>query len=136
MAGQAGTASPMAGLADLLEKLGVKTGDGWAGVDPTSEDNAAQREQQALERFQRAKVIADAFADQKGQRALLALREQTIELPSWKPDELGFLNAIGFGMYREGQNQLIRFIERCIEIAAQGPQGTEPVPASRKRGKR
>lgn len=126
---------PPPGLADLLTKLGITgNAEGWAGLDPTSPDNTAAREQQARERFERAKVIADAFTDDKGRRALQALRDQTVELAAWKPDELGLLNAIGFGIYREGQDQLIRFIERCIETAERGPTGEgQPAKPRRKR---
>lgn len=118
-------------VAQTLAALGIKipTGEGWEGLDETA--GAAAKAAQSLERYNRAKIIADGVSD----AALGMLHDMTIGGSAWQVHELGLLNAIGFGIMREGQNSLVRYIQDCKRIAAQGPGG-DAVPSSRKRGTR
>lgn len=118
-------------LLDQLEKLGVKAPAGWSALDPASPDHVAAKADNARARYERALEVAAPFMTPAGQLCLSHLRAQTVESPTWKVDELGLVNAIGFGILREGQNTLIRYIERQIEIAQQGPTGEAPVKRKR-----
>jgi hypothetical protein len=54
-------------------------------------------------------IMARTFGTQEGQLALKWLREQTIEQPGWVPGQ-----DASHGFAREGQNSLVREIERRI----------------------
>lgn len=122
-------------IAQLLKSLGGggRVPEGWAGVDATSPENAANKAQQAQERYEFALSIAAPFMSQAGRTSLEALRRVTIESPAWKPDELGLLNAVGYGIFHEGMNSLVRYIERMIDIAQQGPAGDAKPARSRRK---
>ena len=108
-------ATPMDALTSLM------SGGGWKGLDTFSEEAQAQNKKQAQQRYQRALEVSQAFTDTKGAVALGILRDMTMGQPTFPVDTLGLANAIGFGVYREGQNSLVRWIEKQIEIAEQGP---------------
>lgn len=123
-----GTAGP--GVAALMKTLGV---EGWDGLDPNSEKNQQAKAAKALERYQNAKRIADAFTGEKGRACLDFLREQTVLAETWPSVGLGHDNAVAMGFFREGQNALVRWIELQIRIAEAGPGGDAvPRTASRK----
>lgn len=122
--------TPQEKVAETLKALGITVpAEGWDSLDPTSPKNLEARERQALERYNRAKAIADGVSDE----ALEIMREQTLDIATWQVGELGLLNAIGFGIMREGQNSLVRWIMEQKRIAKQGPTGGAPTP---RRGKR
>jgi hypothetical protein len=125
-----GTVKVPGDVAGMLAALGVKAQEGWDAMDPASPANAEQKERSARERYQRAKIIADGVSDE----ALNMMREQTTDASTWQVGELGLLNAIGFGIMREGQNSLVRWIEQQRRIAAQGPTG-EGVGQRKQRGR-
>lgn len=54
-------------------------------------------------------IMARTFGTHEGQLALKWLREQTIEHPAWVPGQ-----DASHGFAREGQNSLVREIERRI----------------------
>ena len=58
------------------------------------------------------KMYLRAFASEAGQKVLRHLRMQTIEQPTWFPGE-----DASHGFAREGQNSLVREIERRIKRA-------------------
>jgi hypothetical protein len=58
------------------------------------------------------KMYLQAFATEAGQKVLRQLRMQTIEQPTWYPGE-----DASHGFAREGQNSLVREIERRIKRA-------------------
>jgi hypothetical protein len=128
MAGE-GQAATLKAVADAL---GLK-GGGWGALDPASPENVQARAQKAQERYEAALVIAAPFMSTAGQASLAALHRQFTNEPAWKPDELGLLNAIGYGILREGQNSAVRFIDRQIEIAQQGPGGDAVATAHKRR---
>lgn len=88
---------------------------GWADLD---EDPNGIRLNPAdlTERYRVDMLYARAFASEAGQAVLAHLRSQTIEQPAWVPGE-----DPGFGFAREGQNSIVREIERRIRRAAEGP---------------
>lgn len=125
--------NPAETVANLLQTLGVKAGgEGWAGVDPTNPASDENKKRNALERYNRARVISDGISDE----ALEVMREFTIEAQTFNVPDLGLVNAIGFGIWREGQNALVRWIEQQKKIAAQGPSGEGSVPGRKKARKR
>lgn len=114
-----------------LKALGIQQPpEGWDALDPTSPANVENRNREALERYNRAKIIADGVSDE----ALALMREMTVEAQTWQVHEMGLLNGVGFGILREGQNSLVRWIEVQKRIASQGPTGTgTPIPKRSKR---
>lgn len=115
-------------LSALLGALKIDR-DAWDKIDPTSAREANSK--QALERYERARIIAAGVSDD----ALAVMREMTIEAVSFDVAGLGLPNAIGMGIMREGQNSIVRWIEQQKRIAAQGPGGDIPA-ASRPRRSR
>lgn len=55
-------------------------------------------------------LIARTFSTENGQRVLAWLRETYLENPSWQPGA-----ESSYGFYREGQNAVIRDIEKRIK---------------------
>lgn len=108
------------GVEKLLKTLGV---EGWQALDPDSEPNKQARAEKALERYSRAKLVADAFTGEKGRAALDFIRSQTTLAETWPSVGMGHDNAVAMGFFREGQNALVRWIELQIRIAEQGPGG-------------
>lgn len=125
--------NPSETVAHLLQTLGVKAGaEGWAGVDPTNPSSDENKKRSALERYNRARIISDGVSEE----ALEVMREFTIEAQTFNVPDLGLVNAIGFGIWREGQNALVRWIEQQKTIAAQGPTGDGTVTGRRNRKSR
>ena len=58
------------------------------------------------------RMFAKTFATQAGKRVLTYLRRTTIEQPTWYPGE-----DASHGYAREGQNSIVREIERRIDRA-------------------
>lgn len=112
-----------------LKALGLRIPEGWDALDPASEANRENAERSAQERYQRAKVIASGVSDE----ALAVMRTMTIEEPAFQVNELGLLNGVAFGILREGQNGLVRWIELQKRIAAAGPGGKVEKSTRRKR---
>lgn len=54
-------------------------------------------------------LIARTFASEEGKQVLAWLRQVTIEVPAWVPGQ-----DASYGFAREGQNSLVREIERRI----------------------
>lgn len=57
-------------------------------------------------------LIARAFSTEEGQKVLAWLRENYLEQPCWQPG-----TDSSFGIFREGQNNVIRDIELRIRRA-------------------
>jgi len=57
-------------------------------------------------------MYAQVFGTKSGRKLLTHLRAQTIEQPTWYPGE-----EASHGYAREGQNSLVREIERRIKRA-------------------
>jgi hypothetical protein len=55
-------------------------------------------------------LIARTFSTENGQKVLAWLRETYLENPSWQPGA-----ESSYGFYREGQNAVIRDIEKRIK---------------------
>ena len=55
-------------------------------------------------------LIARTFSTENGQKVLAWLRETYLENPSWQPGA-----ESSYGYYREGQNAVIRDIEKRIK---------------------
>lgn len=55
-------------------------------------------------------LIARTFSTEEGQKVLAWLRETYLENPSWQPGA-----ESSFGFYREGQNAVVRDIEKRIK---------------------
>jgi len=59
-------------------------------------------------------LIARTFSTEEGRQVIAWLRQVTIEVPSWVPGQ-----EASYGYAREGQNSLVREIERRMERAKQ-----------------
>ena len=107
---------------DAINKIlaGNMTTDGWNSLtgDGALESQEATHEQ-LVAAWQRKRDIAVPFIEHP--LALQLLREQTIDEPAFKPDEFGAFDAIVYGLFREGQDSMIRFIEACVKQAKEGP---------------
>lgn len=114
--------TPQDQIRKAMEALGIKAPEGWDALDPTSAATAARHT--ALERYEKAKIISDGVSDD----ALRVIASLTIDAEVFKVHELGLLNAIGFGIWRDGQNALVRWIYEQKRVAAQGPGGDIPSP--------
>jgi hypothetical protein len=127
----------MSSTQEAIQKIlsGGFASDGWAGLEGTDPKIKEQRERAQEESLERVMVIARAFMGPNGQAALQALRESTIEQPSFDVQNLGLINGIGYGIMREGQNSIVRYIEACIKSAQQGPSGPEVKSNVRKKRK-
>ena len=55
-------------------------------------------------------LIARTFSTENGQKVLAWLREAYLENPSWQPGA-----ESSFGFFREGQNSVVRDIEKRIK---------------------
>jgi len=83
--------------------------EGWDGlrtVEPEARRNV-EVEQDDLNR-----LYLRVFGSEDGQKLIKHLRSLTIEQPTWYPGE-----DASHGYAREGQNSLVREIERRIEKA-------------------
>jgi len=82
--------------------------EGWDFFDPSQvEKDAEPSQKQEIDI-----LIARTFATEQGQKVLAWLRQVTIEIPAWVPGQ-----DASYGFAREGQNSLVREIERRIERA-------------------
>lgn len=121
--------TPQDQVSAQLKRLGIDVPEGWAALDPTSPKNLEARERSAHDRYVKAKIIADGISTE----ALLALEELTTDAPTWQVAELGLLNAIGFGILREGMNSVTRYIKQQKAIAAAGPGGDVKMAPKRRK---
>ena len=94
---------------------------GWTALQDQEEQTQAARDRAAMEQYEEAKIIADAFSGAKGKKALDLLRAKTVDQAAFRVDELGLINAIGYGVFREGQDALVRYMFQCIARAEEGP---------------
>lgn len=117
----------------MQDDLDTILGGGWNSLN---EENAKKDQaKNSREEFAYATRIARPFLSKDGAATLQMLREVTTESTTWNP-ELG-ANAVHNGFWREGQNSIVRWIEKCIEIAQGGPPAEVPAekpaaPAPRK----
>ena len=81
----------------------------WDVFNPPKEE-----EKKAVEREEIDILMARAFGSAEGKQVLAWLRARTIEEPSWVPGQ-----DHSYGYAREGQNSLVREIERRIARAKQ-----------------
>jgi hypothetical protein len=92
---------------------------GWEGLEDKSTQSANTGAQQAA--YDKALVIATPFRNAAGKACLDALRSITTLAPTWDSESRDFQSASAYGFAREGQNSIIRHIERCIDLVDQGP---------------
>ena len=91
----------------------MKATEGWAALEETarSEDRAQQ-----MERYRLDLLYARIFGSDEGRQVLAHLRALTVEQPAWVPGQ-----DPSHGFAREGQNSIVREIERRVRRAAEGP---------------
>ena len=84
--------------------------EGWEGLRQVEPElrRTSQNEQDDIDR-----LYLRVFGSDDGQEILSHLRSLTIEQPTWYPGE-----EASHGYAREGQNSLVREIERRIRRAA------------------
>jgi hypothetical protein len=84
--------------------------EGWDFFDAAEASNADEKPaKQDIDI-----LMARAFGSPEGKQVLAWLRDVTIEVPAWVPGQ-----DASYGYAREGQNSLVREIERRIERAKQ-----------------
>lgn len=102
---------------------------GWDGFkEKNAELTAEAQHAAALKRFEYAQEIARAYTSPDGKIALARLRASTVNLPTWDPEATGAMDGAAAGFAREGQNSIIREIDRLIAVAAEGPPQPPPKP--------
>ncbi len=80
--------------------------DGWDFFEPQSgEDGPPEKQDIDI-------LISKTFSSDEGRKVLAWLRGMTIEAPAWVPGQ-----DASYGYAREGQNSLVREIERRIQRA-------------------
>lgn len=105
------------------EQLAGLTGGGWSGLDGV-DLTEAQREDpnevyaKTLEQYENDTIVAKAFSTASGKQALELIRERTIEQPAFRPD---IANPAEMGYFREGENNMYRWILNCIRRSGDGP---------------
>lgn len=92
------------------------TTTGWAGLDEPAPGDDDAREAELMRRYELDLAFQRCFASDAGRQVLAHLRALTIEQPAWVPGQDASL-----GFAREGQDSLVREIERRIRRAAEGP---------------
>lgn len=75
-----------------------------------------------------AQAFATVFRTPAGRKVLAHLRSTTVEAPTWNPGL-----AATYGYFREGQNELVRHIERILRnyehaVEAQRPSDMQEKP--------
>jgi len=83
--------------------------DGWAGLQSADPSIA---EKQQIDKDDVDRLYLRVFGSDDGQKLLTHLRSLTIEQPTWYPGE-----DASHGYAREGQNSLVREIERRMNRA-------------------
>ena len=83
--------------------------DGWAGLQSVDPSIA---EKQQIDKDDVDSLYRRVFGSDDGQKLLTHLRSLTIEQPTWYPGE-----DASHGYAREGQNSLVREIERRMNRA-------------------
>lgn len=83
--------------------------DGWAGLQSVDPSIA---EKQQIDKDDIDRLYLRVFGSDDGQKLLTHLRSLTIEQPTWYPGE-----DASHGYAREGQNSLVREIERRMNRA-------------------
>ena len=83
--------------------------DGWQGLQEVDPQIA---EKQQVDKDDVDRLYLRVFGSDDGQKLLTHLRSMTIEQPTWYPGE-----EASHGYAREGQNSLVREIERRIKRA-------------------
>ena len=79
--------------------------DGWEFFESPPAQEPAQAQDIDI-------LMARTFGTEEGRQVLAWLRRATIEVPAWVPGQ-----EPSYGYAREGQNSLVREIERRIERA-------------------
>lgn len=77
--------------------------EGWDFFEPQPDDGKPAEKQDI------DILISKTFSSEEGQKVLSWLRSMTIEAPAWTPGQ-----DASYGYAREGQNSLVREIERRI----------------------
>jgi hypothetical protein len=83
--------------------------DGWEGLQTVNPEIA---EKQQVDKDDIDRLYLRVFASDDGASLLTHLRSLTIEQPTWYPGE-----EASHGYAREGQNSLVREIERRMKRA-------------------
>lgn len=83
--------------------------DGWDGLKEVDPEIAKK---QQVDKDDVDRLYQRVFGSDDGQKLLTHLRSMTIEQPTWYPGE-----DASHGYAREGQNSLVREIERRINRA-------------------
>lgn len=78
-----------------------------------------------LQHYHDCEKIAAPFMNKKGRAALAELRDRTIEQPVFPYKSTTGDLLYAYGCAREGQNQLVRYIEYCMRVVEQGPPVSE-----------
>mgnify|MGYP003109338448 CR=1 FL=1 len=85
------------------------TPDGWEGLQLADPEIARK---QQVDKDDVDRLYLRVFGSDDGQKLLTHLRSLTIEQPTWYPGE-----DASHGFAREGQNSLVREIERRMQRA-------------------
>ena len=90
----------------------MKTLEGWSALDAADKDPSPEAQEQVLEIYKAVKRI-QTTAD--GKVLFDFLRHKTIEAPTFAP---GIPYAAEVGFMREGENNIYRWLVRCVNRAS------------------
>jgi hypothetical protein len=113
-------------MADEARDAAEWLANGWKGVDAPAAISEEEQERAAEETYRINSAIHRTFRKGDGAIVLEWLREKTIEQPTFNP---ALVNPAEQGFTREGQNSIVREIERRMKVAEEGP------PTAKKKGK-
>lgn len=100
---------------DLMKSLRTQP---WAEATREPEGMSAEQKEQHYHECQR---IAAVFMSDHGKAALDELRRKTVDQPTFPYRSVDANLLFAYGCAREGQNQIVRYIEYCIRRVEQGP---------------
>ncbi len=105
-------------IPEPMDTLNNLFGGGWSALEEKQQQAGVEARQAA---YDKALIIATPFRSSAGKLALDALRKMTLFAPTWDAESRDALSAAAYGFTREGQNSIIRHIERCIAVVDEGP---------------
>lgn len=112
-------ASPLENIQrDLVQALSGTRTRSW---DENFGGAGGMTQAQKEEQYQLALTVAQPFMSESGRASLAELRRRTIEQPSFPFKSVDAAMLAYYGCAREGQNMMVRWIERCIHVVEEGP---------------
>ena len=101
----------------MTDQIDDLLGGGWASLIQNQSEQEEYAYEVALKNYNDAKAVVDGISAE----AFAVLYEKCVEPPTWRVDELGTINAVGYGIFREGQKSIHDYIKSCRKLVEMGP---------------